>query len=141
MAYENENKHLVDVCLSSSRGQLAGSEGDIGKYFQDEEPLNFFTRVDSADIIYRPRKAKIIENYLIGSALGEGSYGKVKECLDMESLSRRAVKILKQRQLKRIPNGVANVKRFHFSACDSKSIFLINIRVYQGDCVTEKVKQ
>lgn len=40
-----------------------------------------------------------------------GSYGKVKEVLDSETLSRRAVKILTQRKLKRIPNGEQNVRR------------------------------
>lgn len=40
-----------------------------------------------------------------------GSYGKVKEVLDSETLCRRAVKILTQRKLKRIPNGEQNVRR------------------------------
>lgn len=43
--------------------------------------------------------------------LGEGSYGKVKEVLDIQTLCRRAVKIMKKRKLKRIPNGEANVKK------------------------------
>ncbi|CAD5111887.1 DgyrCDS1150 [Dimorphilus gyrociliatus] len=115
MDKENDTERPINVHLSSTEDeQLLHTSGDIGNYFQDEGgSLNFFTRVDSAEIIYheRPKKAKIIGNYLIGHVLGEGSYGKVKECLDTESLSRRAVKILKQRQLKRIPNGVSNVKR------------------------------
>ena len=44
--------------------------------------------------------------------IGEGSYGKVKEILDTQTLCRKAVKILKKRKLRRIPNGEQNVERF-----------------------------
>ncbi len=47
----------------------------------------------------------------MGDVLGEGSYGKVKECLDSENLCRRAVKIMKKKKLRKIPYGEANVKR------------------------------
>lgn len=78
----------------------------------DDGDLNFFHRVDSAQVIYERRKrAKLVEKYLIGDLLGEGSYGKVKEVLDTETLCRRAVKILKKKRLRRIPNGETNVKR------------------------------
>lgn len=72
-----------------------------------------FHRVDSADIIYRSRKkkCKMVGKYVMGDVLGEGSYGKVKEMLDSQSLCRRAVKILKKRKLRRIPNGEQNVQR------------------------------
>lgn len=73
----------------------------------------FFHRVDSADIIYRSKKkkCKMVGRYVMGDVLGEGSYGKVKEMLDSETLCRRAVKILKKRKLRRIPNGEQNVQR------------------------------
>jgi serine/threonine-protein kinase 11 len=79
-----------------------------------EEVVPFY-KYDSTDIIYaqpqRP-KAKIVGNkYLKGELLGEGSYSKVKEMLDVNTLCRRAVKIMKQRRLRRIPNGEANVQR------------------------------
>ncbi|XP_035458964.1 serine/threonine-protein kinase STK11 isoform X1 [Spodoptera frugiperda] len=72
-----------------------------------------FHRVDSADIIYRnkKKKCKMVGKYVMGDVLGEGSYGKVKEMLDSETLCRRAVKILKKRKLRRIPNGEQNVQR------------------------------
>ena len=75
-----------------------------------------FYRYDSTDIIYaqpsRP-KAKIVGGkYLKGELLGEGSYSKVKEMLDVNTLCRRAVKIMKQRRLRRIPNGETNVQRY-----------------------------
>ncbi|KAJ6637429.1 Serine/threonine-protein kinase stk11 [Pseudolycoriella hygida] len=73
----------------------------------------FFNRVDSAEIIYQAKKkaCKMVGKYVMGELLGEGSYGKVKEVLDSEDLSRRAVKILTKRKLRRIPNGEQNVRR------------------------------
>ena len=92
----------------------AGLEGvdELTFINDDDMDLNFFHRVDSAQIVYERRKrAKLVEKYLIGDLLGEGSYGKVKEVLDTETLCRRAVKILKKKRLRRIPNGETNVKR------------------------------
>ncbi|KAL1023034.1 hypothetical protein UPYG_G00035630 [Umbra pygmaea] len=73
----------------------------------------FIHRIDSTEVIYEPRRkrAKLIGKYLMGDLLGEGSYGKVKEVLDCETLCRRAVKILKKKKLRRIPNGEQNVKK------------------------------
>uniref|UniRef100_A0A8C1SEK7 Serine/threonine-protein kinase STK11 n=1 Tax=Cyprinus carpio TaxID=7962 RepID=A0A8C1SEK7_CYPCA len=73
----------------------------------------FIHRIDSTEVIYQPRRkrAKLVGKYLMGDLLGEGSYGKVKEMLDSETLCRRAVKILKKKKLRRIPNGEANVKK------------------------------
>lgn len=72
-----------------------------------------FNRVDSAEIIYKKKKpkCKMVGKYVMGDVLGEGSYGKVKEVLDSETLDRRAVKILTKRKLRRIPNGEENVQR------------------------------
>lgn len=141
--------------LSANNG-LLGNEGGRGggsgngapvTWLDDEEnekldlsitidPSNmFFNRVNSAEIIYQEKKksCKMIGKYVMGDVLGEGSYGKVKEVLDSETLSRRAVKvslrrfdislrrrrlivwdclqILTQRKLRRIPNGEQNVRR------------------------------
>ena len=74
-----------------------------------------FHRYNSDDVIYElPRKqAKIVGGkYLKGELLGDGSYSKVKEMLDVNTLCRRAVKIMKQKRLRRIPNGEANVQRY-----------------------------
>ncbi|XP_034944871.1 serine/threonine-protein kinase STK11 [Chelonus insularis] len=82
--------------------------------FDPDDINNFFHRVDSDQIIYteKRRKFKFIgEKYVMGDLLGEGSYGKVKEVLDSETLFRRAVKILKRKKLRRIPNGEQNVQR------------------------------
>ena len=74
-------------------------------------PFHFY---NSDDVIYEPpkKRAKIIGGkYLKGEMLGEGAYSKVKEMLDVNTLCRRAVKIMKQRRLRRIPNGETNVQR------------------------------
>lgn len=70
-------------------------------------------RVDSRDVVFdnRPKKTKILGKYVMGDVLGEGSYAKVKECIDQETLCRRAIKIMKRKKLKKIPNGEANVQR------------------------------
>ncbi|RUS86945.1 hypothetical protein EGW08_005270 [Elysia chlorotica] len=70
-------------------------------------------RVESDQVVYKPQrhKVKMLGKYLVGGMLGEGSYGTVKELLDTESLCRRAVKILKKRKLRKIPNGEQNVSR------------------------------
>ncbi|KAJ8981304.1 hypothetical protein NQ317_004041 [Molorchus minor] len=58
-----------------------------------------WAKVDSDQVIYqsKKRKLKLVGKYVMGDLLGEGSYGKVKEMLDSDTLCRRAVKILKQR--------------------------------------------
>ncbi|KAK7065202.1 Serine/threonine-protein kinase stk11 [Halocaridina rubra] len=78
----------------------------------DEDPF-VIQRINSEEIIYCPpkRKYKMIGKYVVGDILGEGSYGKVKECLDTVTLQRRAVKIMKRKILRRIPNGDQNVQR------------------------------
>lgn len=99
---------------------MTGSDdGDLVGTWLEEDDLenvninNFFHRVDSDQIIYQTKKKrlKMVGKYIMGDLLGEGSYGKVKEMLDSESLTRYAVKILKKNKLRRIPNGEQNVQR------------------------------
>lgn len=93
---------------------------DDPNYELDEINM-FFHRVDSNQIIYeeKKKKCKFIGKYVMGDVLGEGSYGKVKEVLDSETLCRRAVKILKKKKLRRIPNGEVNVQRCVQQKCYS----------------------
>ena len=120
---ENNEWHLSDMVEVSPtvRAHPLLPGGDYGIPFaiiQDmdspgEETVPFY-KYDSTDIIYAQprRKAKIVGNkYLKGEMLGEGSYSKVKEMLDVNTLCRRAVKIMKQKRLRKIPNGEANVRR------------------------------
>jgi len=93
---------------------------DFPSYGGGDGGFQMFHRYDSNDIVYEvPRlKAKIIGGrYLKGEVLGEGSYSKVKETLDCQTLCRRAIKIMKQRKLRRIPNGEQNVKRYMQLSC------------------------
>lgn len=85
---------------------------DVTNFDLDDVNM-FFHRVDSDQIIYEEKKkrCKLIGKYVMGDLLGEGSYAKVKEVLDSETLCRRAVKILKKKKLRRIPNGESNVQR------------------------------
>lgn len=91
-----------------------GNSADFHDDLENINIANFFHRVDSDQIIYqsKKRKLKLVGKYVMGDLLGEGSYGKVKEMLDSETLCRRAVKILKQKKLRRIPNGEQNVQRY-----------------------------
>ncbi|KAL3869434.1 hypothetical protein ACJMK2_042115 [Sinanodonta woodiana] len=104
--------------LELDSDQVHNFDGDhVMSFIHDDDNLDsglpFIHHVDSDQIIYHPRRrrAKYIGKYLMGDVLGEGSYGKVKEILDTESLVRRAVKILKKRKLRKIPNGEQNVQR------------------------------
>ena len=97
----------------------AESDFNVASLFPDDDSNLFFHRVDSDQIIYQPRRktAKMFGKYIMGDILGEGSYGKVKDCLDSQTLCRRAVKILKKKKLRKIPNGEANVKRYDLQLC------------------------
>lgn len=72
-----------------------------------------FHRVSSRDLMYEEKKKrpKFLGIYLMGDVLGEGSYSKVKEVLDTITLQRRAVKIMQEKRLRKIPNGEQNVQR------------------------------
>lgn len=56
-------------------------------------------------------RPKYIGRYLMGELIGEGSYSKVKETIDSETLERRAIKIMERKRLRKIPNGEDNVRR------------------------------
>ena len=86
---------------------------DIENQDVDLANLIAIERVDSRDVVFdnRPKKTKILGKYVMGEVLGEGSYAKVKECIDQETLCRRAIKIMKRKKLRKIPHGEANVQR------------------------------
>ncbi|CAF0981825.1 unnamed protein product [Rotaria sp. Silwood1] len=100
--------------------QTLQSKIQFNEYENDEERtttfLDEFTlstqvpiqRVSSEDELnfYNKRKrAKFIGPYLFGDVIGQGSYAKVKECLDRRNLCRRAVKIMQRRRLRKTPHG------------------------------------
>lgn len=93
--------------LRNSHSEAFSVEGSQSVTWLDDEEIDkidlscvdpsnlFFNRVDSAEIIYQAKKkaCKMVGKYVMGDVLGEGSYGKVKEVLDSENLTRRAVKV------------------------------------------------
>ena len=117
------NPALFNSDIDNNLGSL-----DLNFAPDDEDHCSLlFRRVDSDQIVYRtrPKQAKLIGKYIVGDVLGEGSYGKVKECLDSETLCRRAVKILKRKKLRKIPNGEANVKRYNVLIKDRPRPYLV----------------
>ncbi|GMT10622.1 hypothetical protein PFISCL1PPCAC_1919 [Pristionchus fissidentatus] len=75
------------------------------RMFQPVQDHNFVEEV------WAKKDPKIIHGYLFGGLIGEGSYAKVKEVVEEHSLVRRAVKIIKDARLRKIPNGKENVER------------------------------
>ncbi|XP_014211652.1 serine/threonine-protein kinase STK11 [Copidosoma floridanum] len=107
--YEPEDEDVINEEILRDLNPITW---DQNSDVYDFDINTFFHRVDSDQIIYEEKKkCKYIGKYVMGDLLGEGSYGKVKEMLDSETLCRRAVKILKKRKLRRIPNGEINVQR------------------------------
>ncbi|BFZ16358.1 hypothetical protein BsWGS_19401 [Bradybaena similaris] len=111
----NQEESLDDSNGSQDAIPLSPHEHVSGLFNEGIDGDLTIHRVESAQVVYRQHPYSIAKfiggKYLMGSVLGEGSYGKVKELLDIESLCRRAVKILKTRKLRRIPNGEQNVRR------------------------------
>eukprot|EP00306_Pavlova_sp_CCMP459_P018581 CAMPEP_0185198688 /NCGR_PEP_ID=MMETSP1140-20130426/43473_1 /TAXON_ID=298111 /ORGANISM="Pavlova sp., Strain CCMP459" /LENGTH=405 /DNA_ID=CAMNT_0027765907 /DNA_START=1 /DNA_END=1214 /DNA_ORIENTATION=+ len=56
-------------------------------------------------------KAKMVKQYMMGEMLGEGSYGKVREAIDANTLRRVAVKIVDKRRLRRVRYAEEQQKR------------------------------
>ena len=109
-----EGENIIDDLAPPGDDEPVNLMGHIDHFdFMSDDDALVVHRVDSKDIVYQPRRrrAKLIGKYLMGDLLGEGSYGKVKELLDTETLFRRAVKILKRKKLRKIPNGEQNVQR------------------------------
>jgi len=97
-------------------GGYWGPGGDSEPAWGDEDAISdliAIKRVDSRDVVYETKQktTKFVGKYVMGDILGEGSYAKVKEAIDSQNLIRRAVKIMKKRKLRKIPNGEANVQR------------------------------
>lgn len=104
--HEDENVPENGAMLQAyNNGSGVGAGGQSVSWLGDDEIAEldltlgtgnlFFNRVNSDEIIYQKKKTKckMIGKYVMGDILGEGSYGKVKELLDSETLCRRAVKV------------------------------------------------
>ena len=111
-----ESYHVPQFVIGGDRdgSEFVDGVGTLSWFDDETSVLPPHNILGSDEVIYQPRrkKAKLIGKYLMGDLLGEGSYGKVKEMLDTETLRRCAVKIMKKRKLRRIPNGEVNVQRY-----------------------------
>ncbi|CAF0941581.1 unnamed protein product [Rotaria sordida] len=68
-------------------------------------PIQRVSSEDEFNFYVKRKRAKFIGPYLFGDVIGQGSYAKVKECLDSRNLCRRAVKIMQRRRLRKTPHG------------------------------------
>ncbi|CAI2352617.1 unnamed protein product [Caenorhabditis sp. 36 PRJEB53466] len=74
-----------------------------GQMFTEDNQIDF-------DPVIKRKDVKVVEGYIWGAQIGMGSYGKVKECIDASTLTRRAVKIMKYEKLRRITHGWDNIR-------------------------------
>lgn len=74
---------------------------------------SFFQHLTSAEVVYQTKQKspKIVGQYILGETIGQGSYGKVKEAINLVTLKRVAIKIMRTRRLRKIPRGEENVKK------------------------------
>lgn len=70
-----------------------------------------FTQLGPNDVSYKVRTQKKVHQYLLGEAVGEGSYAKVKEAIDTSTNRKVAIKILTKRKLRKLPHGESAVKK------------------------------
>jgi hypothetical protein len=68
-------------------------------------PIQRVSSEDELNLYTKRKRAKFIGPYLFGDVIGQGSYAKVKECVDRRNLCRRAVKIMQRRRLRKTPHG------------------------------------
>jgi len=54
---------------------------------------------------------KKVDQYVLGSLLGEGSFGKVKEALDTRTRRLCAIKIINKRSIQKVDGGVESIER------------------------------
>lgn len=68
-------------------------------------PIQRVSSEDEMNLYVKRKRAKFVGPYLFGDVIGQGSYAKVKECIDRRNLCRRAVKIMQRRRLRKTPHG------------------------------------
>ena len=111
---------------------------------QDPEPISsIFPSIDSHTHIIYEKKRKfadfIGERYLKGSLIGEGSYSKVKDILDSQSLARKAAKIVSRKKIRKIPNGEINVRREIFILNKLSHVNIIKLYHSFQDSIKDKI--
>ena len=116
--YNNGHQHLSPPVASSARPAqfdlLFGEDEDDGEQASTlllnltpptPVPIQRVSSEDELNFYLKRKRAKFVGPYLFGDVIGQGSYAKVKECLDRRNLCRRAVKIMQRRRLRKTPHG------------------------------------
>ncbi|UJR27438.1 hypothetical protein I4U23_008727 [Adineta vaga] len=117
--YNNGHQHFSPPVTTSSRPPaqfdlLIGDDEDDGEQTSTlllnltppiPVPIQRISSEDEINLYLKRKRAKFIGPYLFGDMIGQGSYAKVKECLDRRNLCRRAVKIMQRRRLRKTPHG------------------------------------
>lgn len=71
-----------------------------------------FVQLGPNDVSYKDRtQPKMVNQYILGDVIGEGSYAKVREAVESTTNRKVAIKILARRKLKRLPAGESTVKK------------------------------
>ena len=109
--------HNPDAFLSDIDTIPETDDDDVTRQDNEGGSDFIFQQVESLDNLFvehgRDKPPKFInERYLLGSQLGQGSYGKVKQVLDTFTLQKLAVKIMNKQKLKKIPNGEQNALKY-----------------------------
>ncbi|CAF2817182.1 unnamed protein product [Rotaria sp. Silwood2] len=117
-SYNNGHQHFSPSVASSTRPAqfdlLLGEDEDDGEQTAalllnltppTPVPIQRVSSEDEYNFYSKRKRAKFIGPYLFGDVIGQGSYAKVKECLDRRNLCRRAVKIMQRRRLRKTPHG------------------------------------
>ncbi|KAI9010655.1 kinase-like domain-containing protein [Hyaloraphidium curvatum] len=73
----------------------------------------FIQKLDSLQLLETMEvpPVKVMGPYVLGDKIGEGSFGKVKEGINAETLERVAVKVVKRQRLKHMPDALASTIR------------------------------
>jgi hypothetical protein len=116
--YNNGHQHLSPTVVSTTRPAqfdvLFGEDEEDGEQTSTlllnltpptPVPIQRVSSEDEFNLYVKRKRAKFIGPYLFGDVIGQGSYAKVKECLDRRNLCRRAVKIMQRRRLRKTPHG------------------------------------
>ncbi|KNE71097.1 CAMK/CAMKL/LKB protein kinase [Allomyces macrogynus ATCC 38327] len=114
-------RNLFLGASNSGSGGVAATGGDDaanGDYLnylltRKFSSANFIMRMESKDVVWDTGapQAKFVGPFLLGSVIGKGAYGKVKDGLCSETLQPVAIKIVAHKRLRKITNGVESVTR------------------------------
>lgn len=141
--------HTIDKTYEDKSNRKQKKSNNDSIYFMegsmnDIDDLNLsIQKIDSAEISFHQLnavdKCKMIGKYVIGEKIGYGSYGKVKEALDTETLLRRAIKIYSKCKLKKIFNGEKHVFNEFEIMSTLSNINILNIIEYFQNENKEKI--